>query len=103
MPELDLGNGYSIDFADVQKFVQILQDTRDNLLHVVRAHWRELQIPAPGHDEYSGAWADNANQVRDEYLQWNQQRQAELNDLISRVNMAMAGYQRTEQHNTIRH
>ena len=102
MPQIDVGNGFSIDIADAQKFVNALQDRRDSLIHTLRTYGQGIFVKAPGHDDYSGGWANEANATANDYQAWNLAQQQTLTTLINNVNAVVAQYQKTEQHNTMR-
>jgi hypothetical protein len=108
MAQLDMGNGFSINFDDIPKFIQALQDQLRSL-QTMRANigsetsiQHGLAAVPPANDDYSGAWSSKANPNVRGYLDWNKARQQELLDLIDKVNAAVAGYKQTEQNNTMR-
>jgi hypothetical protein len=100
MASLDLGGGYSIDLDDAQKFVKALEDTMKGLNHTLTVTGRGLQVAAPGHDDYSGVFANTMNGVIQQHYDWNRKKQRELQDLIDKVDAAIKTYHQTEQHNT---
>ncbi|GDY29196.1 PE domain-containing protein [Gandjariella thermophila] len=102
MTQLDLGNGYSIDMADVDRFIKALEDTRANLNRTLTVTAQRLYVQPPGHDDYSEAFALTMNSVIDQHRQWNLARQNELQDLINRVKAARDRYLHVEQNNTPR-
>ena len=55
----------------------------------------------PGHDDYSAAWAIQAQATIESYKTWNKQMQQTVLGMINNVNAANASYQQTEQHNTM--
>lgn len=102
MAQLDLGNGYSIDMADVDRFISALQDAKDGLNRTLNGTAKRLQVAPPGHDDYSGAFAFTMNSLIQQHREWNLNRQNELQDLINRVKSARDGYLHVEQNNTPR-
>jgi len=100
--QIDVGGGYSIDIDDAQKFVTALTDQKQELASTLNRATHELQVLPPGHDDYSSAWASAANQMVKQHLQWNVNKQKELQALIDKVNAVVAQYQQTEHDNTMR-
>ena len=102
MAEISLGNGFSIDIADAQKFVQALDDRLKSLQNTYFTHAQNLYVPAPGHDAVSGDYAARATASIDSYKTWNVDQQNTLKGLINQVNAVVTNYQQTDQHNTMR-
>jgi hypothetical protein len=101
MAQLDMGNGFSINMDDVQTFIKALQDRVRSLQHTLETYALPLQIPAPGHDDYSGGWANDAQTTVNDYIAWNEGQQQTFTTLIGKAQAAVAQYQQTEQHNTM--
>ena len=99
---LDLGNGYHIDLAEADKFIKALEGARDRLAASLDGLGSDLQVLAPGNDDYSGAFANTYNGVIDQHKEWNLQKQRELQDLLDKVNAAVASYRQTEHDNTMK-
>jgi PE family len=95
------GNGFSIDLADAQKFVQALEDLLASLIHTWETYGERLQVLPPGHDDYSAAWANQAQATIESYKTWNKQMQQTVFNMINNMNATIASYQQTEQHNTM--
>jgi ABC-type transporter Mla subunit MlaD len=102
MAALDLGNGYQIDLAEADKFVNVLRDAFERLQTSLDVTASNLQVLAPGNDDYSGTFANTYNEVIRQHKEWNQKRQQELKDLIDRVSAAVDGYRHAEHDNTMR-
>jgi hypothetical protein len=112
MAQLDMGNGFSINFDDIPKFVQALQDQLLRLqdlqtkISIQNESSQDgqggLAALPPANDDYSGTWSSTANPNVQGYVQWSKARQQDLRDLINKVNAAVAGYKQTEQNNTMR-
>jgi hypothetical protein len=100
--QLDLGNGYSIDMADVDRFVKALDDARQRLDDTLRTKGQQLRVAAPGRDDYSGAFAFTMNSLVRQHQEWNLARQKELQGLIDRVRAVRDSYLHVEQNNTPR-
>lgn len=99
---LDLGNGYHIDLAEAEKFVKALEAARDRLRASLDGQGSDLQVLAPGNDDYSGTFANRYNLVIRQHQEWNQKRQQELQDLINKVNAAIASYRQAEHDNIMK-
>jgi len=99
--QLDLGNGFSIDFTDIDTFKAALQDQLFRLQAILRDYEYRLKAPPPARDDYSAAWSAHADPAVKSYVDWNNARQADLQDLIGRLDAMKASYQQAEQHNTI--
>ena len=100
--QIDVGGGYSIDIDDAKKFTDALQAQLDQLRLAAAQARRDLKVLPPGHDDYSGAWANSANQMVQQHEAWNAGKQAELDALIKKVNAVVAQYKQTEHDNTMR-
>jgi hypothetical protein len=100
--QIDVGGGYSIDIDDAKKFTDALKEQLVQLRLAAAQAARDLKAVPPGHDDYSGAWANAANQMVAQHATWNQSKQQELTDLINKVNAVVAQYQQTEHDNTLR-
>jgi hypothetical protein len=100
--QIDVGGGYSIDIDDAQSFVKALQKQKEDLIAAASQAARDLTVFPPGHDDYSGAWANSANQMVQQHAKWNLGKQQELTDLINKVNAVVAQYKQTEHDNTMR-
>ena len=100
--QIDVGGGYSIDIDDAKKFTDALTAQIGQLQLVAAQASRYLRAVPPGHDDYSGAWANSANQMVQQHTTWNQSKQDELTALIDKVNAVVAQYQQTEHDNTLR-
>jgi hypothetical protein len=100
--QIDVGGGYSIDIDDAQTFVKALTKQLNDLKDAQTQASRALRAVPPGHDDYSGAWANSANAMIDQHTKWNQSKQDELTALINKVNAVVAQYQQTEHDNTMR-
>ncbi|QUQ71128.1 PE domain-containing protein [Kutzneria sp. CA-103260] len=100
--QIDVGGGYSIDIDDAKKFTDALQAQLDQLQIAQAQANRELVVFPPGHDDYSAAWANSANQMVTQHATWNQGKQQELADLIKKVNAVVEQYKQTEHDNTLR-
>jgi hypothetical protein len=100
--QLGLGNGYSIDMADVDRFVKALEDAKAALDGTLNGTAADLRVVAPGHDDYSGAFAFTLQSVVERYKDWNRQKQNDLQSLIDRVKAATASYAHAEHDNTPR-
>ena len=59
MPQMSLGNGYSIDLADGWTFVHTLQDALKEMRDGWEKNVQSLRIEAPGNDGHSGSFATN--------------------------------------------
>ena len=73
MPEMSLGNGYSIDLADGWAFIHALEDSRDQLRAAWFADGQGLKVPPPGNDGHSQNYSssmtkDAVQKHRDWYL-----------------------------------
>lgn len=101
MGQLGVGGGFSIDMADAQTFIKALQDKVASLQNTLRTYLTRLQIPAPGRDDYSGGWSNDAQTSVNDYVAWNDGLQQTLNAMIKQAQAAVAQYQRAEEHNTM--
>jgi hypothetical protein len=100
--QIDLGNGFSIDFDDAQKFIKALQDQVKRLQATQLNAQHGLRALPPGNDDYSAAWADAGNEMIQKHHDWNQGKQDQLNALIDKVNSVVNQYKQTEHDNTMR-
>jgi hypothetical protein len=101
MTGIDLGNGYTVDFDDADKFIKALQDQKDRLAQTLRDANRADPQP-PGNDDYSGVYANDAYTMVQQHNTWNQAKQDELQGLIDKVTDAVTKYKQTEHDNTLR-
>jgi hypothetical protein len=102
MPEMSLGNGYSIDLADGWTFVHALEDSRDQLRAAWFADGQRLKVPAPGNDGHSQNYSssmtrDAVQKHRDWYLGQVQS----LETMIQNATSILQQYGITETANTI--
>jgi hypothetical protein len=101
MGQLGVGGGFSIDMADAHTFITALKDKVASLQNTLLKYAEPLQIPAPGRDDYSGGWSDDAQTSVNDYIAWNEGLQQTLNSLVGQAQAAVAQYQQTEEHNTM--
>jgi hypothetical protein len=102
MAQLDMGNGFSIDYDDIPKFIAALQDQQHRLRTTLQTHDQALKAPAPANDGQSVVWSGPAGQSVGSYRAWSIAQQNNLQALINNVNAAVASYKQTEQNNTMR-
>lgn len=102
MPEMNLGNGYSIDLADGWTFVHALHDAVEQLQAAWLADGQRLRVPAPGNDGHSQNYSSSMTKdAVQKHQEWYYGQIQSLNSMIQNVTGILQQYGITETANTI--
>jgi hypothetical protein len=102
MPQMSLGNGYSIDLADGWALVHTLQDALKQMQDGFTSYCQNLTIGAPGNDAHSGSFADDMSQnAVNAHETWFMNTSQQFNTMIDNVKGILQQYGIAETENTI--
>jgi hypothetical protein len=102
MPQMSLGNGYTIDLADGWTFVHALEDALKEMMAGYQKNCQDLNITAPGNDAHSQSFSTNMTQKAvSDHENWYNAKRNQLNTMIQNVTGMLQQYQVAETVNTI--
>lgn len=102
MPQMSLGNGYTIDLADGWTFVHALEDAVNEMRAGYIAHVADLDISPPGNDGHSQTFSSGMTaKAVGAHRDWYTAKVNQLNGMIDNVKGMLQQYQITETANTI--
>lgn len=103
MPQMSLGNGYTIDLADGWTFVHALQDSLDQLRAGYAKNVANMVIHPPGNDQHSGSFASGMTTAAvTNHENWYKDRVNQLGTMITNVTGILQQYGIAETANTIK-
>ena len=102
MPQLSLGNGYTIDLADGWTFVHALEDALQEIQTGFSRNVLGAQIQPPGNDGHSQTFSSGMTQKAvAAHHDWYVSKVSQLNGMIQQVKGMLQQYQIAETANTI--
>lgn len=102
MPEMSLGNGYTIDLADGWTFVHALEDAVNEMITGYTTHILDIDISPPGNDSHSKTFSSGmTSKAVQAHQAWYQAKIKQLNGMIDNVKGMLQQYQIVETANTI--
>lgn len=102
MPQMSLGNGYTIDLADGWTFVHALQDALQQVQDGYQANVASLRMMAPGNDAHSGTFISGMSQKAVEaHRDWYVAKVKQLGTMIDNMTGILHQYGIAETANTI--
>lgn len=102
MPQMSLGNGYTIDLADGWTFVHALQDAQNQLRDGWAANMTNLSVDPPGNDSHSGSFATGiSGSAVDKHREWYVGKMQQLGQMIDNMTGILNQYGIAETANTI--
>ena len=102
MPQMSLGNGYTIDLADGWTFVHALQDALQEMQQGYNSYITKVQIYPPGNDGHSQTFSSSMTQAAvANHETWYQNKVSQLQTMIANVEGMLHQYQIAETANTI--
>jgi hypothetical protein len=103
MPEMSLGNGYTIDLADGWTFVHALEDAVNEMQVAWTINSRNVQIRPPGNDAHSQTFSSSmASKAVDAHQKWHDDKVNQLEGMIQNITGMLHQYQITETANSIK-
>lgn len=102
MPQMSLGNGYTIDLADGWTFVHALQDALQQIQDGYQKNVGSMRMMAPGNDAHSGSFISGMSQKAVEaHSEWYTAKVRQLGTMIENMTGILQQYGIAETANTI--
>lgn len=102
MPEISLGNGYTIDLADGWTFVHALEDALREMQTGYEANIGTMRMMPPGNDAHSSSFISSMSQKAVEaHHTWYVAKVQQLGTMIDNMTGILKQYGITETANTI--
>ncbi|HEY2696445.1 MAG TPA: hypothetical protein VGJ45_13325 [Pseudonocardiaceae bacterium] len=102
MPQMSLGNGYTIDLADGWTFVHALQDSLREVQDGYQKNVASMRMMAPGNDAHSGSFISSMSQKYVEaHHDWYTAKVNQLGTMIDNMTGILQQYGIAETANTI--
>jgi hypothetical protein len=102
MPQLSLGNGYTIDLADGWTFVHALEDALQQMQAGFTQNVQGRRIDAPGNDTHSRTFSSGmTTKAIQLHQEWYDTKVAQFRGMIQNVTGILNQYQIAETANTI--
>jgi hypothetical protein len=102
MPEMSLGNGYTIDLADGWTFVHALQDAQKQISDGYQANILGMLLQPPGNDGHSGTFISGmTTKAVEQHRTWYLAKMQQLGTMIDSATGILHQYGIAETENTI--